>query len=91
METKGSETFYWPLKRKPSQLLFFCGSVPDEVLLCGDGGDDARLDSAVILSPEYLKGALVAPVKVPRVGHEPVGRAALHAPAEDPGARFTNC
>ena len=37
----------------------------------------------MILTPEDLERAIIAPVIVPRVGHQPVGRALLHAPSED--------
>ena len=55
-----------------------------EVLLRRNAGDDVGLDAAVVLPAEDLEGAVVAPVVVPGVCHEPVGRAALHAPPEDP-------
>ena len=55
-----------------------------EVFLGRDPGDDVGLDAAVILPAQDLEGAVVAPVVVPGVGDEPVRRAALHAPAENP-------
>ena len=36
----------------------------------------------MVAAPEDLEGALVAPVVVPGVGHQPVGRVLLHAPAQ---------
>ena len=51
-----------------------------EVFLGGNPGDDVGLDAAVVLPAQDLEGAVVAPVVVPGVGHQPVGRAALHAP-----------
>ena len=55
-----------------------------EVFLGGYSCDDVGLDAAVILAAQDLECAVVAPVVVPGVGHQPVGRAALHAPAKDP-------
>ena len=63
-----------------------------EVLLRRNSGDDVGLDTAVVLPAEDLEGAVVAPVVVPGVGHQPVGRAALHAPPEDPlGEEWFTC
>ena len=55
-----------------------------EVLLRRNSSDDVGLDAAVVLPAEDLEGAVVAPVVVPGVGHEPVRRAALNAPTENP-------
>ena len=55
-----------------------------EVFLGGNPGDDVGLDPAVVLPAQDLEGAVVAPVVVPGVGHEPVRRAALNAPTENP-------
>ena len=55
-----------------------------EVFLGGNPGDDVGLDPAVVLPAQDLEGAVAAPVVVPGVGHEPVRRAALNAPTENP-------
>ena len=55
-----------------------------EVFLGWNSGNDVGLDAAVILPAQDLEGAVVAPVVVPGVGHEPEGRAALHAPTQNP-------
>ena len=55
-----------------------------EVPLGGNACNDVGLDAAVVLPAEDLEGAVVAPVVVPGVGHQPVGGAALHAPAQNP-------
>ena len=46
--------------------------------------DNRALDSAVVLAPEDLEGAVVTPVGVPGVGKEPVGSSVLHSPPEEP-------
>ena len=55
-----------------------------EVPLGGNACNDVGLDAAVVLPAEDLEGAVVAPVVVPGVGHQPVRGAALHAPAQNP-------
>ena len=55
-----------------------------EVPLGGNAGDDVGLDAAVVLPAQDLECTIVAPVIVPGVGHQPVGGAALHAPAQNP-------
>ncbi len=61
--------------------------MPSIIVVCnrsfGQASHNGALDAAVILSAENLEGAIVAPVVVPGVGHQPVGRAILDAPAEE--------
>ena len=52
--------------------------------LLGEAGGGRVLDAHVVAAPEDLEESLVAPVVVPGVGHQPVGGAVLHAPAQHP-------
>ena len=54
------------------------------VLELRNAGHNLALDATVVLPPEDLEGAMVAPVVVPRVGGEPVGDARLLSPTQDP-------
>ena len=54
------------------------------VLELRNAGHNLALDATVVLPPEDLEGAMVAPVVVPRVGDEPVGDARLLSPTQDP-------
>ena len=45
--------------------------------------DDFALDAALVDAAEDLEGAVIAPVRVPRVVHQPVVSAVLGAPAND--------
>ena len=49
----------------------------------GESGDDSALDAALVAAAKDLEVAVVSPVGVPAVGDEPVGSAALGAPAEN--------
>ena len=55
-----------------------------EVPLGGNACNDVGLDAAVVLPAQDLEGAVVAPVVVPGVGHQPVRGAALYTPAQNP-------
>ena len=61
-----------------------------EVPLGGNACNDVGLDAAVVLPTQDLEGAVVAPVVVPGVGHQPVRGAALHAPAQNPKMEATH-
>jgi len=44
---------------------------------------NTALNATVVLAPEDLEGAVVAPVVVPRVGDQPVRGSLLDSPAQD--------
>ena len=47
-------------------------------------GYDVVLEAALVDAAQDLEVAAIAPVLVPRVGHQPVRRAVLNAPPEQP-------